>query len=129
MKFARDATEPAFAARDMIAGKDAGTLATEVLAMDDEQFRTTFRKSPMKRAKLAGLQRNARVVLGHGHVQDKQDASRPVERSCPDRIAGSSACPTIGLAQSPANPRSDASATDGREEFEHDVALSAAWSG
>jgi epoxyqueuosine reductase len=63
VKFSRDATEVAFAAREFIAGKDARTLATEVLAMDDEQFRTAFRKSPIKRAKLRGLKRNALVVL------------------------------------------------------------------
>lgn len=51
VKFSRDATEPTFAARDVIAGKDARTLAEEVLSMDDEQFRTAFKKSPIKRAK------------------------------------------------------------------------------
>lgn len=66
VKFSRDATEPAFAAREVIAGKDARTLATEVLAMDDEQFRTVFRKSPIKRAKRSGLVRNAEVVLDNG---------------------------------------------------------------
>ncbi len=63
VKFARDATEPAFEAREFIAGKDARTLATEVLAMDDEAFRTVFKKSPIKRAKRSGLARNAKVVL------------------------------------------------------------------
>lgn len=64
VKFARDATEPAFAPRDVIAGKDARTLALELLAMSPEGFSAAFRKSPMKRAQLAGLQRNAPVVLG-----------------------------------------------------------------
>ena len=62
VKFSKDATEPSFAARDAIAGKDAGTLAGEVLAMDDEQFRAAFRKSPIKRAKRSGLVRSAEVV-------------------------------------------------------------------
>ena len=66
VKFSRDATEPTFAARDVIAGKDARTLANDVLAMDDEQFRAVFKKSPIKRAKRAGLQRNATVVLTNG---------------------------------------------------------------
>ncbi len=66
VKFSRDATEPSFAAREVIAGKDAQTLATEVLAMEQEEFSAAFRKSPMKRAKLAGLQRNAAVVLENG---------------------------------------------------------------
>jgi epoxyqueuosine reductase len=52
-----------FRARGFIAGKDAVTLATDILALDQEQFSAAFRKSPMKRAKLAGLQRNAAVVL------------------------------------------------------------------
>jgi epoxyqueuosine reductase len=62
--FARELREPAFLAREVVAGKDARTLASEVLAMDDEAYREAFRKSPMKRAKREGLQRNARVVLG-----------------------------------------------------------------
>lgn len=63
LKFSREATEPRFAPHDTIAGKDAHTLAREILAMDDEGFRAAFRKSPMKRAKLKGLKRNAAVVL------------------------------------------------------------------
>gem|GEM_PF-1399512 len=63
MKFSRDATEVAFAPREIVAGKDARTLANEVVAMDDEQFRVVFKKSPMKRAKLRGLKRNALAVL------------------------------------------------------------------
>jgi epoxyqueuosine reductase len=65
VKFSRDATELAFTARAVIAEKDARTLATEVLAMTQDEFSAAFRKSPVKRAKLAGLQRNARVVLEH----------------------------------------------------------------
>jgi epoxyqueuosine reductase len=64
VKFSRDATEPAYAAREVVGAKDARTLAEEVLAMSQEEFSAAFRKSPIKRAKLAGLQRNARVVLG-----------------------------------------------------------------
>ena len=70
VKFSRDATESAFAAREFIAGKDARTLADEVLAMDDETFRTVFKKSPIKRAKRSGLVRNAEVVLGHACTAD-----------------------------------------------------------
>jgi epoxyqueuosine reductase QueG len=65
VKFSRDATESAYAAREVIAGKDARTLATELLAMSQEEFSAAFRKSPVKRAKVAGLQRNARVVLAN----------------------------------------------------------------
>lgn len=43
----------------------AVTLAREILAMDDTEYRTRFRGSAMKRAKLAGLQRNAATVLAN----------------------------------------------------------------
>jgi epoxyqueuosine reductase len=64
-KFALPLREPAFRPRAAIAGKDARTLAREILAMTDEDFRTNFKGSPMKRAKLRGLKRNAAVVLGN----------------------------------------------------------------
>jgi epoxyqueuosine reductase len=63
-KFSVELTDDSpFAARDFIAGKDAVTLATDILALNQEGFSAAFRKSPMKRAKLAGLRRNAAVVL------------------------------------------------------------------
>ena len=68
VKFSRDATEGALVAREVIAGKDARTLAEDLLAMSQEEFSATFRKSPMKRAKLAGLQRNARVMLANSRA-------------------------------------------------------------
>jgi epoxyqueuosine reductase len=64
-KFASEATQPAFAARNVLRGKDARTLARDILAMSDEDFRISFMGSPMKRAKLRGLRRNALVVLGN----------------------------------------------------------------
>jgi epoxyqueuosine reductase len=63
LKFARELREPAFAAREEIRDKDAATLAHELVAIDDDGFRSAFRKSPMKRAKRSGLARNAAVVL------------------------------------------------------------------
>jgi epoxyqueuosine reductase len=69
-RFSRDLREPTFAPRPTIRGKDARTLAREILAMDDEAFRTTFRRSPIKRAKLRGLKRNAAVVLGNVGTAD-----------------------------------------------------------
>ena len=63
-KLSRELAEDApFRARDFIERKDAVTLARDILALGQEQFSAAFRKSPMKRAKLAGLQRNAAVVL------------------------------------------------------------------
>ena len=57
------ADDSPFRARPFLDGKDAMTLATDILALDQAHFSAAFRKSPMKRAKLAGLQRNAAVVL------------------------------------------------------------------
>ena len=68
VKFSRDATEAAFDVREVIADKDARTLAEDLLAMSQEEFSAAFRKSPMKRAKLAGLQRNARVMLANSRA-------------------------------------------------------------
>ena len=68
VKFSRDATEGAFDVREVIADKDARTLAEDLLAMSQEEFSAAFRKSPMKRAKLAGLQRNARVMLANSRA-------------------------------------------------------------
>lgn len=67
VKFARELREPAFAPRQIIAGKDAATLAQDILAMDEAAYREAFRGSAMKRAKLAGLQRNAAVVVRRAH--------------------------------------------------------------
>jgi epoxyqueuosine reductase len=54
-----------FAPREALAGKDARTLARELLGMTQDEFSAAFRGSPMKRAKLRGLKRNAAVVLGN----------------------------------------------------------------
>lgn len=72
MRFARELPEGSpFAAREVIAGKDARTLARDILAMSQEEFIAAFRRSPMKRAKLRGLKRNAAVVLGNiGTTED-----------------------------------------------------------
>jgi epoxyqueuosine reductase len=66
VKFSQELAEgSSFRAREFIAGHDARTLATDILALDQEQFGAAFRKSPMKRAKLAGLKRNAAVVIAN----------------------------------------------------------------
>ncbi len=48
----------------MIAAKNAATMANAILAISDDEFRAAFNASAMKRAKVAGLRRNAAVVLG-----------------------------------------------------------------
>jgi epoxyqueuosine reductase len=65
IKFARELSESSFAARSTVSGKDASTLARELLAMSQPEFSAAFKGSPMKRAKLRGLKRNAAVVLGN----------------------------------------------------------------
>lgn len=75
VRFSSPAREQAFAPREAVAGKDARTLALDILAMDGESFRSAFRRSPMKRAKLRGLKRNAAVVLGNASPGDQ--AERP----------------------------------------------------
>ncbi len=66
--FAREVKEPSFQPRAAIAGKAARTLAREILAMSEDEFRSAFKGSAMKRAKLAGLKRNAEVVLRDEHA-------------------------------------------------------------
>jgi epoxyqueuosine reductase QueG len=71
VKFSQElADDSPFRAREFIAGKDAESLARDILALDQEQFSATFLKSPMKRAKLRGMQRNAAVVLGNFGAKD-----------------------------------------------------------
>jgi len=70
-KFARELSEPAFAMRPALAGKDSRTLALELLGMSQSEFSAAFKGSPMKRAKRRGLRRNAAVVLGNvGEIGD-----------------------------------------------------------
>jgi len=74
IKFAQELREPAFAPRAAIANKDAQSLARDLLAMDDDDFRAAFSGSPMKRAKRRGLLRNAAVVLGNIGDEGDKDA-------------------------------------------------------
>jgi hypothetical protein len=64
VKFSQElADESPFRAREFIAREDSLTLATDILALDQAEFSAAFRKSSSKRAKLAGLKRNAHVVI------------------------------------------------------------------
>jgi epoxyqueuosine reductase len=80
-KFARELpAESPFATREAIAGRDARTLARELLGMTQEEFSRAFSKSPMKRAKLRGLKRNAAVVLGNvGDPEDEDVLTRALD--------------------------------------------------
>jgi epoxyqueuosine reductase len=65
--------------RDWLEG-DARTIARSILGMDDDAFRTTFKGSAMKRAKLRGLKRDAAVVLGNvGNLEDIDVLERALE--------------------------------------------------
>jgi epoxyqueuosine reductase len=85
IKFASELPEGApFAPRNAIAGKDARTLAREILEISQEEFSTAFRSSPMKRAKLRGLKRNVAVVLGNtGTMEDAPALQRSFDDSDP----------------------------------------------
>lgn len=72
-KFALPLREDAFRPRPLVAGKDARTLARDLLAMSQEEFSEAFKGSPMKRAKLRGLKRDAAVVLGNIGNSDDAD--------------------------------------------------------
>jgi hypothetical protein len=63
VSFAKPVREPAFAPRAVIGYKDVCTLEADIPAMDETACRDAFRGSAMKRATLAGLNRNARAVL------------------------------------------------------------------
>jgi epoxyqueuosine reductase len=72
LKFSQElAADSPFKARSFLDGKDAVTLAADILALDQEQFSAAFRKSPMKRAKVRGLQRNARVVIANSQASSR----------------------------------------------------------
>jgi len=77
VKFAQELKEPAFAPREVLVGRDTRQLARGLLAMTPEEFSVAFKGSPMKRAKLRGLKRNAAVVLGNvrtaSHTEKVED--------------------------------------------------------
>jgi epoxyqueuosine reductase len=73
-RFAKELPEDSpFKPREALAGKDARQLAREILAMDVDAYRAAFRGSPMKRAKLPMLKRNAAVALGNVGTADDVD--------------------------------------------------------
>jgi epoxyqueuosine reductase len=73
VRFSQELREPAFRRRELLDG-DARTVATRILAMDDEAFRREFKGSAMKRAKRRGLARNVATVLGNIGTGDDVDA-------------------------------------------------------
>ena len=51
-----------------------------MLSMSQEEFSASFRDSPIKRAKLAGMQRNACVA--HGATSEMREQRPPWEKCC-----------------------------------------------
>ena len=71
--------ESPFAPREALGAKDGRTLARELLGVSQAEFSTAFKGSPMKRAKLRGLKRNAAIVLGNvGTADDKAVLERAI---------------------------------------------------
>jgi len=69
-----------YAPREVLAGKDARQLARELLGMSQPKASAAFRGSPMKRAKLRGLRRNAAVVVGSvGPADDANVLARALD--------------------------------------------------
>ncbi|HVE77733.1 MAG TPA: tRNA epoxyqueuosine(34) reductase QueG [Gemmatimonadaceae bacterium] len=96
VKFAQELKEPAYAPRPAVAGKDARQLARELLAMTQEEFSRAFSKSPMKRAKLRGLKRNAAVVLGNVGDTDDVDVLTRARDEEPDAMLREHAAWALG---------------------------------
>ena len=70
VRFATELMEDAFRPREALASKDARMLARGLLEMSQEDFSRAFERSPVKRAKLRGLQRNAGIVFGNVSAAD-----------------------------------------------------------
>ena len=79
VKFARPNRVLEFAPRPALRNRTPHELARELLAMTQEEFSAAFKRSPMKRAKLHGLQRNAAVVLRN--VETAGDGRTWVDRT------------------------------------------------
>jgi epoxyqueuosine reductase len=73
VRFGRENRVPEFTPRDFLTNKNARELSQDLLAMSPEEFSAAFKGSPMKRAKLRGLKRNAAVVLGNVGTADDAD--------------------------------------------------------
>ena len=70
VRFARELPRAGVRAARGARGQGRAQLARDLLAMTQEEFSRAFKGSPMKRAKLRGLKRNAAVVLGNVGTAD-----------------------------------------------------------
>jgi len=65
-KYSAEATESAFSPLERLAAPDARELARAFLAVTPAEFTGELKHTPLSRAKLSGLKRNACAVLGNG---------------------------------------------------------------
>jgi HEAT repeat protein len=87
VRFARELPDDSpYAAREASNGEDARQLARELLGMTQPEFSAAFEGSPMKRAKLRGLKRNAAIALGNvGNEEDIDVLARALDDEEPLR--------------------------------------------
>jgi len=76
-RFAQAGRSALLAARDEI----AGLTLLDLLAMDEVRFRETFRRTTIKRTKLAGLLRNACIAAGNWDDSDDWHFGAGVDRA------------------------------------------------
>jgi epoxyqueuosine reductase len=90
-RFAKQASVPLFDVRPALSSNDAVAISRDILGMDDLTFRAAFKSSPMKRARLRGLKRNAAVVLGNVGTVDDVAALRVAAQDSDPLLAGHAA--------------------------------------
>ena len=100
-RFAEPTGEPAYSVRDGLDGPELIELAERLLGADEESFRELFRKSPIKRAKRAGLLRNVCVALGNWGAEDGVPVLRVGLRDESTLVRGHAAW-ALGMVGSPA---------------------------
>jgi epoxyqueuosine reductase len=71
-RFAEPSDDPAYGAREGLDGPSLLNLTDELLSLSSEEFSARFRKSPIKRAKRAGLLRNLCIALGNWGMEDAE---------------------------------------------------------
>jgi hypothetical protein len=80
VRFAEQLEELAFAARELIAGRDARTLAEDLFPMTQAEISAAFRKSAMNRhdPPLPDISRLSRTWAAHAkeHASARRDPSR-----------------------------------------------------
>lgn len=84
IKFAQALKVPELSPRVVLASNDGRSIARAILAMTQEEFSAAFKGSPMKRAKLRGLKRNAAVVLGNCLTAERAEGAEALRRALQD---------------------------------------------